>query len=629
MTYPVPSTIWRDYSTAGDSGSGKHDPEKQDIRDWAMGMHVGRLPVQSDLSALTIPADVTVLSTSGYAAVGDGGQANYIRVDSEPSHEGKVRTTDRYLSTGTEDATNGGWWEYAPGPEGINVRALGAADDADSTTAFQNAKAVQIALASAHTWAYSGTWDHGIPPIFIPAGTYEIDLSGVTNGLWEWSTSDAASRGVHIRGAGKDATWLRITDGTGKWIFYNNNKVMDVSLRDFSVYDETGNANGLYYSTSAGTAKRHVFSNVNTYLMEFHSINGTANGDHTRCENCQVDQTPNGSSAFHINNAQAIDHVYIGCEITQLAGRGLDVEAGGVVEWFGGSIVVYLGGEWLHIEGTGSEIGTGNGKFDFYSPKVEMRNSGSGNDPLALYIDAIASVDIFGGVFAVDETSGTRSDQAWQVMRGQLNFHGSRIHSVMSFYVDSPDNGGTIEFAPEINFRGCQLRDELANLVTIEAPSSSSFYACIGRANAIGCIGIGDDQPVDVSLNASRGQRATTTNRKVGHFANSLSQNSALPNSGGSTFKVPTGARVFEVGIYHDGTSSGSGNDEYDYVVSDGGGTGRVTLSGAAFDDDVIAVSSPFIFDASNDTLATFAVATTANGANDNAQRGDIWVLWE
>lgn len=59
----------------------------------------------------------------------------YKRVDSEPSHDGKFRSVDRYLSDGTVDAVNGGWWEYAEAV--AELEHFGAVGDGTSAdTAF-------------------------------------------------------------------------------------------------------------------------------------------------------------------------------------------------------------------------------------------------------------------------------------------------------------------------------------------------------------------------------------------------------------------------------------------------------------------------------------------------------------
>ncbi|WP_107341608.1 hypothetical protein [Agrobacterium pusense] len=65
---------------------------------------------RNGMEALEFPAGVNSLETRGYAAMGDGGGAQYVRVASEPTHNFKVRSLDRLLPDGTVDVLNGGWW---------------------------------------------------------------------------------------------------------------------------------------------------------------------------------------------------------------------------------------------------------------------------------------------------------------------------------------------------------------------------------------------------------------------------------------------------------------------------------------------------------------------------------------
>lgn len=51
------------------------------------------------LATSSVPADVKVARTAGYAGVGDGGAATYLRTNGEPAHAGKVQSAD------------GAWWE--------------------------------------------------------------------------------------------------------------------------------------------------------------------------------------------------------------------------------------------------------------------------------------------------------------------------------------------------------------------------------------------------------------------------------------------------------------------------------------------------------------------------------------
>jgi len=127
-------SIFRDYSTAGDSNSGAHAPVKSEIREWGATLE----SVAFDTKTLAenfrsgsggIPADVNVIWLRGYSSAGDGGGAAYTRVDSEPSHAAKLRTSDRAISDGTTDATNGGWWALVPAAGGVTPAQFGAAGD--------------------------------------------------------------------------------------------------------------------------------------------------------------------------------------------------------------------------------------------------------------------------------------------------------------------------------------------------------------------------------------------------------------------------------------------------------------------------------------------------------------------
>lgn len=74
---------------------------------------VTRFSSKSSLEVALVSALTKSAELVGYYSAGDGGGGLYRRVDAEPSHAGKVRSTDRYLSDGTEDVTNGGWWVLA------------------------------------------------------------------------------------------------------------------------------------------------------------------------------------------------------------------------------------------------------------------------------------------------------------------------------------------------------------------------------------------------------------------------------------------------------------------------------------------------------------------------------------
>lgn len=72
-----------------------------------------------DLESRVVPETIDLVRTSGYASPGDGGEARYRRVDTEPAHAGKLRSAD------------GAWWELAEDkwtPAMLGADPTGAAD---------------------------------------------------------------------------------------------------------------------------------------------------------------------------------------------------------------------------------------------------------------------------------------------------------------------------------------------------------------------------------------------------------------------------------------------------------------------------------------------------------------------
>lgn len=98
----------------------------------------------------TIPGPLSFIRTAGYHAAGDGGEALYKRVATEPSHLAKVQTAD------------GAWWELAETE--INLKMTGAKGDgiANDTAAWLRANSLRRPLV----WTY---------------GTYLIDFMDWTD----------------------------------------------------------------------------------------------------------------------------------------------------------------------------------------------------------------------------------------------------------------------------------------------------------------------------------------------------------------------------------------------------------------------------------------------------------------
>ena len=128
---------------------------------------VYRIPSVASAASLTIPANVKVIVIEAFAPNYSNpntmlGRANYIRVSTQPTHTGKVRTADRFSPSGVTDNVNGGWWELA---EEIVTPEMFAS----ITSGAALAQAVQLACD------YLGTRWGGGAVKFGPR-TYTIDV---------------------------------------------------------------------------------------------------------------------------------------------------------------------------------------------------------------------------------------------------------------------------------------------------------------------------------------------------------------------------------------------------------------------------------------------------------------------
>lgn len=84
---------------------------KGTVRTVTVRAQLGDVPTRTEVATLTIPAAVVTLQTSGQTTAGDGLAARYKRVDADPGASAdKVRSADRFISDGTVDNSNGGWW---------------------------------------------------------------------------------------------------------------------------------------------------------------------------------------------------------------------------------------------------------------------------------------------------------------------------------------------------------------------------------------------------------------------------------------------------------------------------------------------------------------------------------------
>lgn len=133
-------------ATAAGASAAHADPPSDTCREIA---------TRAEVETTTIPATQTFLRTAGYASAGDGGDALYRRVATEPDHQAKVQSED------------GAWWSLVYSIE-VRPQQFGAVNDnsTDCTSAFQNMFDFVSTLGSG---VYAGATVH------VPAGRYRID----------------------------------------------------------------------------------------------------------------------------------------------------------------------------------------------------------------------------------------------------------------------------------------------------------------------------------------------------------------------------------------------------------------------------------------------------------------------
>lgn len=113
------------------------------------------------LRAATVPLDATLIRTSGFFVVGDGGAGTYVRSATEPAYP-----AFSLLSA------DGAFWRYIRDARGVNAKAFGARGDATLERAFalQGGTDDAPAIQNAIDFAVYGGHD----PVYLPAGVYRI-----------------------------------------------------------------------------------------------------------------------------------------------------------------------------------------------------------------------------------------------------------------------------------------------------------------------------------------------------------------------------------------------------------------------------------------------------------------------
>lgn len=188
----------------GDPQSGVHNPSKAEIRgafstvgeqisaavgdseaardaalaaqvaaESAAGANLSNADSRAAVEVTNIPAPVNYIRTAGYAAPGDGGEALYKRVETEPAHAGKVQSAD------------GAWWELADIV--INVRQFGAKGDlvTNDRAAIQACIDAAALTSAEYAGATQEEYKRARRKVVVPDGGYLVNSTVyVYEGSW-------------------------------------------------------------------------------------------------------------------------------------------------------------------------------------------------------------------------------------------------------------------------------------------------------------------------------------------------------------------------------------------------------------------------------------------------------------
>jgi hypothetical protein len=332
------------------------------------------------VAALALPIGA-VISTAAYAVPGDGGQAPYVRVVSQPSHDGRFQDTA------------GNWYELKTDivkPEMFGAVRDGATDD---KPAFDKST------------------------VYAPvSGTIEV-ASGRTYALSNWVLPD---KRLNIVSSG-DATLLGINAGDVRYLMASNAWVSNDTSADWmlSVRNITFNANSIKEHCSIHMTAQAEFLNcrfTGATVSGQHWTGETENGTVTTGAIggqtwIDCDWISNVGAAF-TNTLLVADAHFIGCRVrtngtgfilastvgVQMSAckfwgntvsnpNGVDLEAGK----FGLSQVMNCNFEGTVVLKSGNAVGTnqqfGPGNLIYNTGKLIVRAEGGSSSPTVILVN--------------------------------------------------------------------------------------------------------------------------------------------------------------------------------------------------------------------------------------------------
>lgn len=244
----------------------------------------GNVPIYSTRNAveeLVVPAGISAFRTNGFAAVGDGGDALYKRVASEPYHAGKVQSDD------------GSWWELVN--SNVTVEMFGAAGNgiSDDAPAFRacrdfmvemgggtvkgpkaNYRFESVEMASYYSIKSSGSPEVISVPVFLmlPANV-GLSGGGCKNTKFTMANVSSVNFGIYPRD-------------------YSNGDIRDFELEGFGT--DTGNFHGIFFGPLVnynGVSENVTLENLFIHDVSSYGIGQNMQLDKVRMKNIDVQDT--------------------------------------------------------------------------------------------------------------------------------------------------------------------------------------------------------------------------------------------------------------------------------------------------------------------------------------------------
>lgn len=231
----------------------KNSPEDYDT-EWADNAPSGIYNSKEALENAVVPQELSAVRLNGYNYPGDGGEALYVKTSSEPSHAGKIHSSD------------GAWWELSK-YQVINPFMFGAIGDgiADDTLALQNA----IDFVAPFVWK-GGTRateeGSGSGSLFIPKGIFRV------------TSKIRLSPNLRVYGETSGNDWTIRNDATGGAEKWGSSIYVDyVNYQDYAIDTSPYHADGLRHDNDTlegGDSFNGLKTEVHNIILEDISIIG-------------------------------------------------------------------------------------------------------------------------------------------------------------------------------------------------------------------------------------------------------------------------------------------------------------------------------------------------------------------